>query len=117
MREEAITEQLGEVFKNLQMPEEIIASRLLKLSMQLHQDKIEFHNKEFEKLIQEQKTTTKMMDNLYLDKLKGRITESEYDKFYQSLRDQVTDITIRLEQLQEAEDNYYITAKYVLRSK
>ena len=29
-----------------------------------------------------------MMDNLYLDKLKGRITESEYDKFYTSLRDQ-----------------------------
>jgi len=26
----------------------------------------------------------------------------------------VTDVTIRLEQLQEAEDNYYITAKYVL---
>ena len=55
-----------------------------------------------------------MMDNLYLDKLKGRITESEYDKFYTSLHDQVTDINIRLEQLQEAEDNYYITAKYVL---
>ena len=34
--------------------------------------------------------------------------------FTTSLRDQVTDITIRLEQLQEAEDNYYITAKYVL---
>ena len=48
----------------------------------VHQDKIEFHNKEFEKLTNEQKTTTKMMDNLYLDKLKGRITESEYDKFY-----------------------------------
>ena len=49
-----------------------------------------------------------------MDKLKGRITESEYDKFYQSLRDQMTEISIRLEQLQEAEDNYYITAKYVL---
>ncbi len=55
-----------------------------------------------------------MMDNLYLDKLKGRITESEYDKFYTSLRDQIADISIRLEQLQDAEDNYYITAKYVL---
>ena len=34
--------------------------------------------------------------------------------FTLSLRDQMTDISIRLEQLQEAEDNYYITAKYVL---
>ncbi len=55
-----------------------------------------------------------MRDNLYLDKLKGRITESEYDKFYQSFKDQSIDINIRLEQLQEAEDNYYVTAKYVL---
>ena len=34
--------------------------------------------------------------------------------FTPHLRDQLTDINIRLEQLQEAEDNYYITAKYVL---
>ena len=33
-------------------------------------------------LIKEQKNITKMIDNLYLDKLKGRITESEYDRFY-----------------------------------
>lgn len=55
-----------------------------------------------------------MMDNLYLDKLKGRITESAYDRFYQKFRDQTADISIRLEQLQEAEDNYYITLKYLL---
>lgn len=55
-----------------------------------------------------------MLDNLYLDKLKGRITESDYDRFYQKFRDQITDISIRLEQLQEAEDNYYISAKYLL---
>ena len=38
--------------------------------------------------------TTKMMDNLYLDKLKGRITESEYDKFYTSLCDQMPKILL-----------------------
>ena len=54
-----------------------------------------------------------MLDNLYLDKLKGRITESEYDKFYTSLVMKVP-IMLRLDQLQQAENNYYITAKYVL---
>ena len=57
---------------------------------------------------------TKMMDNLYLDKLKGRITDDEYDKFFQSFHEQKADITTRLGMLQEAEDNYYITAKYLL---
>lgn len=113
LREEEITKQLGMVFKNLQMPEDIL-QQILETLNTLHQDKIEFHNKNFDRLTSEQKSLTKMMDNLYLDKLKGRITESEYDKFYQSLRDQLTDVTIQLEQLQDAEDNYYLTAKYVL---
>ncbi len=113
LREEAITEQLGKVFKNIQMPEDIILEIIETLNA-VHQDKVEFHNREFDRLTSEQKTTTKMMDNLYLDKLKGRITDSEYDKFYTSLRDQVTDISIRLEKLQEAEDNYYLTSKHVL---
>jgi DNA invertase Pin-like site-specific DNA recombinase len=100
-REEAITEQLGKIFKNLQMPKDIL-DQILDTLNTLHKDKIEFHNKEFDKLTNEHKTLTKMMDNLYLDKLKGRITDSEYDRFYQKFRDESTDINIRLEQLQEA---------------
>lgn len=113
LREEEITEQLGDVFKRLAMPQDVIDQTLLTLD-ELHQNKIEFHNKNYDRLISEHKQTTKMLDNLYLDKLKGRITESEYDKFYTSLREKVTDINIQLEQLQEAEDNYYITVKRVL---
>jgi site-specific DNA recombinase len=113
LREEVITEQIGAAFKSLEMPAHITQQIIATLDA-LHHEKINFHDQEFNKLTQEQKTLTTMLDNLYLDKLKGRITDSYYDKLYQSLRDQVTDITIRLEQLQEAEDNYYITAKYVL---
>ena len=43
-----------------------------------------------------------------------RITDDKYDKFYQSFREQIADIDTRLAMLQEAEDNYYITAKYLL---
>ncbi len=113
LREEEITRQLEKVFINLQMPQDISLQITETLNV-LHQNKIEFHTKEFTKLTSEHQSLTSMMDNLYLDKLKGRITESEYDKFYQMLREQITDVTIRLEQLQDAEDNYYVTAKYVL---
>lgn len=113
LREEEITKQLGNFFKSLQMPKEI-SKEIVETLDELHKNKIEFHNNEYEKLIGEQKTLTKMMDNLYLDKLKGRITDSEYDKFYKSLRDQVTDISIKIDQLQEAEDNYYTTSRYLL---
>ena len=42
------------------------------------------------------------------------ITDSEHDKYRQLLRQQLADIDGRLSMLQDAEDNYYITAKYVL---
>jgi len=113
LREETITEQIGEVFKRIQIPDWVLEKVVGNLS-NLHQDKMDFHNRQLDKLNDENKTLTKMMDNLYLDKLKGRITDDEYDKFFQSFHEQKADITTRLGMLQEAEDNYYITAKYLL---
>ena len=77
------------------MPKNVLEQIVTTLDT-VHKDKIEFHNNQFEKFTKEQKTVSKMLDNLYLDKLKGRITESEYDRFYQSLRDQITDINTSL---------------------
>ena len=95
------------------MPPEI-AKEIIYTLEEVHQNKMEFQGQQYDNLTKEQKTINKMMDNLYLDKLKGRITDSEYDRFYQSFREQLTDITIRLEQLQDAEDNYYVTTKCLL---
>ncbi len=113
IREEDITLQIGKVFKRLQVPEWVLEKIVNNLN-EVHQDKMDFHNKQYDALTKEQKTITTMMDNLYLDKLKGRITDSEYDKFYQSFHEQTEDIDTRLSMLHEAEDNYYITAKYLL---
>jgi site-specific DNA recombinase len=113
LREEDITKQIGSVFKRLQVPEWVLEKIINNLN-EVHQEKMDFHNKQYETLTKEHKTITTMMDNLYLDKLKGRITDDEYDKFYQSFREQVAGIDTRLGMLQEAEDNYYITAKYLL---
>lgn len=55
-----------------------------------------------------------MMDALYMDKLKERIAETEYDRFQQKISGQKDDVNTRLIKLQEAENNYYITAKYIL---
>lgn len=47
-------------------------------------------------------------------KTQGQITDDEYDKFYQSFREKLADVDTRLGMLQDVEDNYYITAKYLL---
>jgi site-specific DNA recombinase len=81
---------------------------------ELHSHKIDFHTKQLDTLNREYKTTVTMMDNLYLDKLKGKITDEHYDRFHESLRIQRDDINARLARLEHAEDNYYMTARYVL---
>ena len=43
-----------------------------------------------------------------------RIIDNEYDKYYESFRNQLSEIDTKLAMLQDAEDNYYITAKYIL---
>src|SRR5688572_3909880 len=105
LREEAITEQFCNLFKRLKMPEEVLR-QIENILTEVHQNKIDFHNKQFDRLTKEQKDITKMMDTLYLDKLKGRITESDYDRFYQRFCEQRDDINTRLNSLQEAETNY-----------
>ena len=49
-----------------------------------------------------------------MDKLRGRITESAYDRIFINLQQQMDDINMQLGQLQEADTNYYITTKHLL---
>ena len=113
VREEEITRQLEVVFQNMKIPNDILEQIAATLNT-VHQNKVEFHDQHFDKLMQEHKEIIKMLDNLYMDKLKMRITESDYDRFYTSLRDKLETVNIQLSKLQEVEDNYYITAKYIL---
>lgn len=112
-REEQITEILASVFDRLKMPETIV-EEITKTLGEVHTNKMDFHNKQFDRLTREQKDLAKMMDALYLDKLRGKINEEAYDRYYQKFSEDRDDINIRLTRLQEAEDNYYITARSII---
>lgn len=113
LREEDITAQLSTLFYKLQMPEQI-AEEITQTLNTVHKDKMEFHNQQFDECVKEQKSLTKMLDNLYMEKLKGKITDEQYDRYQGSLQGQQEEITARLARLQEAEDNYYDTAKSIV---
>lgn len=42
------------------------------------------------------------------------ITDNEYDKYYEVFRNEISEIDAKTALLQDVEDNYYITAKYLL---
>lgn len=113
IREEELTRQFQEFFKKLQLPEEI-HDQLTTMLNDVELQKKNFYEQHSKVLFKEHKTLTTMMDNLYLDKLKGRITESDYDKFYQDFRTQLDSVNAKIAQLQNADDNYYIIVQHVL---
>ncbi len=113
LREDYITEQLGKVFKNMQVPEHIVQQIVSNLK-NVHEGKVDFRKQQHEKLTKEHEVYSKRLEKLYIDRLDGRITDTQYDEYYQSFREKVAEIDTRLGMLQEAEDSYYITAKYLL---
>jgi site-specific DNA recombinase len=114
LREEKITEAISNVFRRIQIPPDIIVS-ITETLAEVHKNKIEFHNQQVHSHQKEHSDLSTMMDNLYLDKLRGRITESEYDKFFQKFCAQKEDLNLRLSRLGQAETNYFISVKQILK--
>lgn len=113
-REEKITEILGNFFKRLQMPKEV-AELISETLAEDHTDKVNFTAKKRSEITHEHKKLSLMLDNLYMDKLSGSITDSEYDKFYNRLRDQLIEVETRLGQLEDADENYFKTVNCLLK--
>jgi len=113
VREEVITEEIGQFFKNIEVPGKHIEQILSSLK-ETHEGKMEFHNKQYAVLTSRKKEITTSLDSLYLDKLKGSITDSIYTKFFTHLKEEGAEVDSKLSALQNAQDNYYITANYIL---
>lgn len=114
LTEDEITEQVGQVFKKMQLPQDVLEDITESLKS-VHKGKSEFREIQFKSLTDEKEKYSKRLENLYLDKLDRSITPNEYDKFYNEFREKVEDIDSKLAKLQSAEDNYYLTSNYVLQ--
>lgn len=113
LREEDITEQFAVVFKKLQIPTEILEDITGSLKS-VHQGKSEFREEQLKQLTNEKDRYAKRLENLYLDKLDRSITTSEYDRLYTDFRNKINEIDGKLVSLQKAEDEYYLSANYLL---
>jgi len=113
LREEDITAQLSELFEKVRVPDEII-DRIVTDLQALHDNKIEFKDKTESQLLKERATITQMRDRNYRAYLQQRITEDDYDKYDSQFRDELANIDARLGMLQEADDQYFVSAKYIL---
>ncbi|MCD6225468.1 recombinase zinc beta ribbon domain-containing protein [bacterium] len=113
IREEELTEQFANLFKRIKIPKTVL-KEITKTLKSVHKGKVEFRKQYAQQLNKEKEKYTKRLENLYLDKLDGSITEDEYNKFYTRFREKINEIDGKLASLQKAEDEYYITANYLL---
>lgn len=111
--EHEITAQIADVFKRIQVPQEIL-EQIVDSLKNVHDGKIKFREDQYKALTDERNKYSNRIEKLYIDKLDGRITESEYDQYYQSFRTRLSELDTQLAMLQEAEDTYYLSTKYLL---
>ncbi len=114
LREEEITDQFGQLFKRMQVPLEVVKEITDSLKS-VHQGKSEFREIQTKKLLDEREKYAKRIENIYLDKLDGRITIDEYDRLYKQFREKIDEIDTQVASLQKAEDEYYLTATSLLQ--
>lgn len=114
LREEEITGQFAQLFKKLQIPVDVLEEITTSLKT-VHKGKSDFREQRLEQLTQEKNRYAKRIENMYMDKLDGRVTADEYDRLYKEFRKKVEETDGRLSNLQKAEDDYYLTANYLLQ--
>lgn len=111
--EHEITAQIADVFKRIQVPQEVL-EQIIDGLKNVHEGKVQFREHQYKALTNERNKYSNRIEKLYMDKLDGRITESEYDQYYQSFRSHLSELDTQLTMLQEAEDTYYLSTKYLL---
>jgi len=113
IREETLTEQFAKIFKGLQIPNEI-AEGIAKTLKESHQGKKEYYNSLYSDFHQEHQKYENRIGKMYDDHLDGRITQDMYDKKLQEFRNKQDEIKNSMDRLQKADEEYYITATYIL---
>ena len=100
--------------ENIHVPDDI-AQELTETLRASHQGKVEFHENLRNDLQNKYAKLQKRIETMYEDKLDGSITESFYNEKRQEYREQQDKIKLRLDTLQSADEDYYLSVSYLLK--
>lgn len=107
VRENLVFEQLMPYFDQVTLKSNALAEAVKEALKELHQEKIVFSNAERESLSQQLKVLENRMDNMYVDKLDGKISESKYEEKVTEFKAESKAIEQRLATHNNANAKYY----------
>jgi len=114
LTEDDLTKQFVSVFDKLQMPPDVVEDIANSLKSS-HKDKSEFHQNLLNRYQSEYKKYENRIERAWEDKIDGSITESYYEKKRKEYRAIQKTINKKIEKLQFADEEYYITSSYLLK--
>jgi len=114
LREEEVTRQIADYIEKIRIPDNV-ADRICLTLKSSHVGKKEYYEEVITELRSQFERLEKRIENAYEDKLDGKITEDFYKKKEQEYRREQSNITLKMNNLQKADVQYYITANYLLQ--
>ena len=116
--DDELTKLFAELFKSIQIPEKDL-DLLVNSLTESHEGKKRFTKSEVSECNRQIKNYQNMIENAYADKCKpssdpSSITQVEYDNYRSKWRNKQDEYKTRLARIMEADEEYYITASYLL---
>lgn len=113
VEEQELTKQFSDIYKQMQIPEEDL-NNMIKTLKDTHEGKINFNDELFDEYNSQNEKLEKRIEQAYIDKLDGSITQDEYDNFRKKFRSEQQDYNNKLARLEQTDEQYYITASLLL---
>ena len=111
--EEAITNQLSEAFKSMQIPT-VVLDDLTKSLKQAHDDKNYYYDQQKKTYQMEYSKIESRIKTMYVDKLDNLITKEIYKEKYNEFQTRLDQLQTKLDHLHDANREYYIDAVRIL---
>lgn len=105
IREEALSDKLGEAVKKIQIDEDTL-SYLVDILKDAHEEEKEYHNSILKNLNEQHKKIQGKIDKAYSDKLEGNISDDFWLRQYERLKEQQDEILAKIERHQNANRGY-----------
>ncbi|MBP9773116.1 MAG: recombinase family protein [Candidatus Peribacteraceae bacterium] len=113
VKEDDLLKQAADIFIAMTIPADVAEDLKKKLSSS-QKDEQEFYEMNLKRINAELARLTKRNKIMYQDRLDERITLDEYDKMFQENKVKETDLLEELKSHHEADEQFHMTASYVL---
>lgn len=113
LEEKELTKQFAKLLKQMKVPDKDLEA-MTKTLKSAHEGKINFNDEMFDEYTAQIKRLEKRIEQAYIDKLDGSITQEEYDNYRKKFRAEQDDYKDKLARLSKADEEYYITSSLLL---